>query len=94
MNGQRAVFERGILAQRPLLIRAPTRSKQHMDMPSGSGIAVSSGGASELCGSKAFLWEAVNPVGAKLARDDVGTSNAAIASKLCSHRLVPIRVHQ
>ncbi|MCY1413219.1 hypothetical protein D9M71_286460 [compost metagenome] len=33
MNGQRAVFERGILAQRPLLIRTPTRSKEHMNMP-------------------------------------------------------------
>lgn len=36
MNGQRAVFERGILAQRPLLIRTPTRTKGHMNMPASS----------------------------------------------------------
>ncbi|KAE9638428.1 hypothetical protein EJA71_27830 [Pseudomonas sp. PB106] len=37
MNGQRAVFERGILAQRPLLIRTPTRSKGYMNMPARLG---------------------------------------------------------
>jgi hypothetical protein len=36
MNGQRAVFEREILAQRPLLIRTPTRSKGYMNMPASS----------------------------------------------------------
>ncbi|RYM38234.1 hypothetical protein EVS84_24650 [Pseudomonas koreensis] len=45
MNGQRAVFERGILAQRPLLIRPPTRSKGYMNMPASS--------AEQLL----FLWE-------------------------------------
>ncbi|TPG80826.1 hypothetical protein EAH78_06400 [Pseudomonas arsenicoxydans] len=51
MDGQRAVFERGILAQRPLLIRTPTRSKGHMNIPPrlgytapcGSGLARESG---------------------------------------------------
>ncbi|MVV50042.1 hypothetical protein EJA72_17615 [Pseudomonas sp. PB120] len=37
MNGQRAVFERGILAQRSLLIRTPTRSKGYMNMPACLG---------------------------------------------------------
>ncbi|PWE43348.1 hypothetical protein C9I49_16535 [Pseudomonas prosekii] len=35
MDGQRAVFERGILAQRPLLIRPRARSKGYMDIPLG-----------------------------------------------------------
>ncbi|PMZ03576.1 hypothetical protein C1Y08_08145 [Pseudomonas sp. FW306-02-F02-AA] len=39
MNGQRAVFERRMLAQRPLLIRTPTRSKEHMNIPARSGAA-------------------------------------------------------
>ncbi|AZE59209.1 hypothetical protein C4K02_0826 [Pseudomonas synxantha] len=34
MDGQRAVFERGMLAQHLLLFRAPTRSKRYMNMPS------------------------------------------------------------
>ncbi|MBA4361916.1 hypothetical protein C1X35_27140 [Pseudomonas sp. FW306-1C-G01A] len=33
MDGQRAVFERGILAQRPLLIRTRARSKGYMNIP-------------------------------------------------------------
>ncbi|PTU04455.1 hypothetical protein DBR45_01745 [Pseudomonas sp. HMWF031] len=48
MNGQRAVFERGILAQRPLLIRTPTRSKEHMNMPACLGRTRSLAGASLL----------------------------------------------
>ncbi|OZO06345.1 hypothetical protein B7453_01385 [Pseudomonas sp. IB20] len=35
MDGQRAVFERGMLAQRLLLFRAPARSKRYMNMPRG-----------------------------------------------------------
>ncbi|KAA0971548.1 hypothetical protein FQ185_15545 [Pseudomonas sp. ANT_H12B] len=38
MDGQRAVFERGILAQRPLLIRTPARSKGYMNIPACSGV--------------------------------------------------------
>ncbi|QFS53294.1 hypothetical protein FD951_01590 [Pseudomonas chlororaphis subsp. aurantiaca] len=33
MDGLRAVFERGMLAQRPLLIRTPARSKRYMNIP-------------------------------------------------------------
>ncbi|AZF08995.1 hypothetical protein C4J93_0776 [Pseudomonas sp. R2-37-08W] len=33
MDGQRAVFERGMLAQHLLLFRAPTRSKRYMNIP-------------------------------------------------------------
>ncbi|MBR7212099.1 hypothetical protein E1K68_04755 [Pseudomonas sp. B2021] len=33
MDGQRAVFERGMLAQRLLLFRAPARPKRYMNMP-------------------------------------------------------------
>ncbi|AZE87489.1 hypothetical protein C4J97_0767 [Pseudomonas orientalis] len=32
MDGQRAVFERGMLAQQLLLFRAPTRSKRYMNI--------------------------------------------------------------
>ncbi|KAA0997078.1 hypothetical protein FQ192_04730 [Pseudomonas sp. ANT_J12] len=37
MDGQRAVFERGILAQRPLLIRTWARSKGYMNIPARLG---------------------------------------------------------
>ncbi|MNF68710.1 hypothetical protein D3C76_833840 [compost metagenome] len=33
MDGQRAVFELGTLAQRPILLIGPTRSKQYKNMP-------------------------------------------------------------
>ncbi|KAA5844413.1 hypothetical protein F2A38_04200 [Pseudomonas chlororaphis] len=33
MDGLRAVFERGMLAQRPLLIRTPARPKRYMNIP-------------------------------------------------------------
>ncbi|MQB18998.1 hypothetical protein DXU77_28765 [Pseudomonas lactis] len=33
MDGQRAVFERGMLAQQLLLFRAPARPKRYMNMP-------------------------------------------------------------
>ncbi|TGY19182.1 hypothetical protein E5845_09790 [Pseudomonas fluorescens] len=35
MDGQRAVFERGMLAQQLLLFRAPARPKRYINMPSG-----------------------------------------------------------
>jgi len=35
MDGQRAVFERGMLAQHLLLFREPARSKRYMNMPLG-----------------------------------------------------------
>ncbi|MGR3888366.1 hypothetical protein FW764_15615 [Pseudomonas sp. 1152_12] len=35
MDGQRAVFERGMLAQHLLLFRELSRSKRHMNMPRG-----------------------------------------------------------
>ncbi|TWR69843.1 hypothetical protein FIV39_00455 [Pseudomonas grimontii] len=41
MDGQRAVFERGMLAQHLLLFRAPSRSKRYINMP--QGLAVKSG---------------------------------------------------
>ncbi|CAI8871170.1 hypothetical protein EMIT0194MI4_30043 [Pseudomonas sp. IT-194MI4] len=45
MDGLRAVFERGILAQRPLLIRTAARSKGYMNIPPrlGSSPVVKSG---------------------------------------------------
>ncbi|AZE92884.1 hypothetical protein C4J95_0754 [Pseudomonas orientalis] len=54
MDGQRAVFERGMLAQHLLLFRAPTRSKRYMNIPlslarnavkCGRGLAPDSGGS-------------------------------------------------
>ncbi|RBH54292.1 hypothetical protein C3F00_024995 [Pseudomonas sp. MWU13-2860] len=33
MDGQRAVFERGMLAQHPILLRGPTRSKRYKNIP-------------------------------------------------------------
>ncbi|PNQ91522.1 hypothetical protein CCU68_15930 [Pseudomonas gingeri NCPPB 3146 = LMG 5327] len=33
MDGQRAVFERGMLAQRPILLRWPARSKRYKNIP-------------------------------------------------------------
>ncbi|CAI8817394.1 hypothetical protein EMIT0357P_11171 [Pseudomonas marginalis] len=41
MDGQRAVFERGMLAQHLLLFRAPARSKRYINMP--QGLAIKSG---------------------------------------------------
>ncbi|TFF10176.1 hypothetical protein EXW72_12800 [Pseudomonas sp. BCA14] len=35
VDGQRAVFERGMLAQHLLLFREPSRSKRYMNMPRG-----------------------------------------------------------
>ncbi|AJZ96960.1 hypothetical protein PFLUOLIPICF7_04525 [Pseudomonas simiae] len=37
MDGQRAVFERGMLAQHLLLFRERTRSKRYMNMPPSLG---------------------------------------------------------
>ncbi|AVE07070.1 hypothetical protein CYL20_21740 [Pseudomonas palleroniana] len=49
MDGQRAVFEPGMLAQHLLLFRAPTRSKRYMNIPPGlacgRGLALDSGGS-------------------------------------------------
>ncbi|RZI24631.1 hypothetical protein EUX53_09770 [Pseudomonas orientalis] len=54
VDGQRAVFERGMLAQHLLLFRAPTRSKRYMNIPlslawnavkCGRGLAPDSGGS-------------------------------------------------
>ncbi|PMY42653.1 hypothetical protein DMW99_17760 [Pseudomonas chlororaphis] len=55
MDGLRAVFERGMLAQRPLLIRTPARSKRYMNIPacllcSGPSVAAVAG-CDRLCGS-------------------------------------------
>jgi len=38
MDGQRAVFERGMLAQHLLLFRRPTRPKRYMDIPRSLGL--------------------------------------------------------
>ncbi|PRA18904.1 hypothetical protein CQ014_06480 [Pseudomonas lurida] len=38
MDGQRAVFERGMLAQHLLLFRTRARSKRYMNMPRGLGV--------------------------------------------------------
>ncbi|KAA6194605.1 hypothetical protein F3K52_14335, partial [Pseudomonas lactis] len=45
MDGQRAVFERGMLAQQLLLFRAPARPKRYMNMPAGLGFNLGSVGA-------------------------------------------------
>ncbi|ATN08953.1 hypothetical protein CRN80_04490 [Pseudomonas sp. FDAARGOS_380] len=54
MDGQRAVFERGMLAQQLLLFRAPARPKRYMNMPAGLGFNLGSVGAG--LPAKAILW--------------------------------------
>ncbi|KAA0981719.1 hypothetical protein FQ187_18375 [Pseudomonas sp. ANT_J28] len=49
MDGQRAVFERGILAQRPLLIRTQARSKGHMNIPPRLGRQMGFGQSMKMC---------------------------------------------